>query len=38
MPYRTVLYANDKQVEEARLSNAVYGIKMDDSLFQNEGS
>ncbi|MBA2339569.1 MAG: hypothetical protein H0V88_04185 [Pyrinomonadaceae bacterium] len=38
VPYRTVLYANDKQVEEARLSNAVYGIKMDDSLFQNEGS
>lgn len=38
VPYRTVLYANDKQVEEARLSNAVYGIKMDDSLFKSEGS
>ncbi len=38
VPYRAVLYLNDKQVEETRLSTAVYGIKMDDSLFQSEGS
>jgi hypothetical protein len=33
--YRTVLYADGKQVEESRISNVTFGIKMDDSYFQN---
>ena len=35
VPYRTVLYANGKQVEETRVGNVTYGIKMDDSFFKN---
>ncbi len=35
VPYRTVLYANDKQMEEARILTVTYGIKMDDTYFQN---
>lgn len=35
VPYRSVLYANDRQVEEARVLTVTYGIKMDDSYFQN---
>ena len=35
VPYRSVLYENDRQVEEARVLTITYGIKMDDSYFQN---
>lgn len=35
VPYRTVLYANDKQLEETRILTVTYGIKMDDTYFQN---
>ncbi len=35
VPYRTVLYANDKQTEEMRILTVTYGVKMDDSYFQN---
>ncbi len=35
VPYRTVLYANDKQTEETRILTVTYGVKMDDSYFQN---
>jgi hypothetical protein len=35
VPYRTVLYENDKQTQETRLLTVTYGIKMEDALFQN---
>ncbi|MGH9942620.1 MAG: hypothetical protein ACRD9R_09740 [Pyrinomonadaceae bacterium] len=35
VPYRSILYVNDRQVEEARVLTVTYGIKMDDSYFQN---
>lgn len=35
VPYRTVLYADDKQLEETRILTVTYGIKMDDTYFQN---
>ncbi|HEV2704799.1 MAG TPA: hypothetical protein VGV59_02685 [Pyrinomonadaceae bacterium] len=34
VPYRSVLYADGKQLEESQLLTVTYGIKMDDSLFQ----
>ena len=34
-PYRSVLYQNDKQIEETRVLTVTYGIRMDDSYFQN---
>ena len=33
VPYRTVLYAGGKQVEETNLSNVSFGGKLDDSYF-----
>lgn len=38
VPYRSVLYANGRQIEEARVLTVTYGIKMDDSYFQNAQS
>jgi len=35
VPYRSVLYKDDKQVQEARVQTVTYGIKMDDSYFKN---
>ncbi|HEX8181303.1 MAG TPA: hypothetical protein VF525_17305 [Pyrinomonadaceae bacterium] len=35
VPYRTVLYQNDKQTEETRVLTVTYGIRMDDTYFQN---
>lgn len=35
MPYRTVLYADGKQIEESQILTVVYGVKMEDSVFQN---
>ncbi|HZG51747.1 MAG TPA: hypothetical protein VEZ40_06395 [Pyrinomonadaceae bacterium] len=35
VPYRSVLYKDDKQVQEARVQTVTYGIKMDESFFQN---
>lgn len=34
VPYRTVLYANDKQVEETWVLTATYGQKVEESLFE----
>ena len=31
----TVLYADDKQLEETRVLTVTYGIRMDDTFFQN---
>lgn len=36
VPYRTVLYADGKQLEESQVINVSYGIKMDDSYFLEE--
>jgi hypothetical protein len=35
VPYRTVLYADGKQLEESQVMTVTYGIKMEESLFQN---
>jgi hypothetical protein len=35
VPYRTVLLENGKQVLETRILTITYGVKMEDSLFQN---
>ncbi|MCA1564846.1 MAG: hypothetical protein LC803_04300 [Acidobacteria bacterium] len=35
VPYRSVLYRDDKQVQEARVQTVTYGVKMDESFFQN---
>lgn len=33
VPYRTVLYANDKVVEETEIGTVTYGQKIDEALF-----
>lgn len=38
VPYRSVLYANGRQVEETRISTVTYGVKMDDSYFKSPES
>jgi len=35
VPYRSVLFAGDKQVEESQVLTVTYGVKMEDSVFQN---
>ncbi|HEX8708580.1 MAG TPA: hypothetical protein VF723_10095 [Pyrinomonadaceae bacterium] len=35
VPYRSVLFEGGKQTQETRLLSITYGIKMEDSLFQN---
>ena len=35
VPYRSVLYENDKQTEETRVLTVTYGVRMDDTFFQN---
>jgi len=35
LAYHTVLMAGDKQVQETRISSVTYGLKLEDSLFQN---
>jgi hypothetical protein len=35
VPYRTVLYRGDKQVEETQIMTVTYGLKLDETLFQN---
>lgn len=34
VPYRSVLFANGKQVEEITISTVTYGQKMEESIFQ----
>ena len=36
VPYRSVLYANDKRQEEAQILTVTYGVKMEDSRFKSE--
>jgi len=33
VPYRTVLYAGDRQLEESQVLTVTYGVRMEDSLF-----
>lgn len=35
VPFRTVLYENGNQVAETRILTVTYGVKMDETLFQN---
>ena len=35
VPYRSVLLENGAQIQESRILNVTYGIKLDDSLFKN---
>ncbi len=36
LPYRVVLYANDKKLQETQINTVTYGVKMEDSVFKNE--
>ena len=38
VPYRTVLYAGDRQVEESQVLTVTYGIKTEDSVFAAESA
>jgi hypothetical protein len=35
VPYRTTLMEEGKQIQETRVLNVTYGIKLDDALFKN---
>jgi hypothetical protein len=35
LSYRSVLMADDKQVQETRVSSVTFGLKLEDSIFQN---
>ena len=35
VPYRTVLFAGDRQVEESQVLTVTYGVKTEDSVFDN---
>ena len=35
LPYRSVLLADDKQLQETNILSVTYGVKMDDGVFQN---
>ena len=35
VPYRSVLYAGDRQVEESQVLTVTYGVKTEDSVFEN---
>ncbi|MDT7779855.1 MAG: hypothetical protein QOC99_2367 [Acidobacteriota bacterium] len=38
VPYRSVLYAGDRQVEESQVLTVTYGVKMEDSIFSPESA
>ena len=38
VPYRTVLYAGDRQVEESQVLTVTYGVKTEDSVFTAESA
>lgn len=38
VPFRTVLYADGKLLQEMNVLTVTYGVKMEDSLFQNPES
>lgn len=38
VPYRSVLYAGDRQVEESQVLTVTFGVKTDDSVFAESAS
>jgi hypothetical protein len=38
VPYRSVLYEGDRQVEESQVLTVTYGVKMEDALFTPEAA
>ncbi|MBV8855516.1 MAG: hypothetical protein JOZ02_01020 [Acidobacteria bacterium] len=38
VPYRSVLYAGDRQVEESQVLTVTFGVKTDDSVFTAESA
>jgi hypothetical protein len=38
VPYRSVLYAGDRQVEESQVLTVTYGVKTDDAVFTAESA
>ena len=38
VPYRSVLYAGDRQVEESQVLTVTYGVKMEDAAFSTEAA
>ncbi len=34
VPYRTVLWANDKQIEEIQIGTISFGLKLEEGMFQ----
>jgi hypothetical protein len=38
VPYRSVLYAGDRQVEESQVLTVTYGVKTDDAVFATEAA
>jgi hypothetical protein len=38
VPYRSVLFVNDRQLEEAQVLTVTYGVKMEDAVFQRPES
>ncbi|HEX8685825.1 MAG TPA: hypothetical protein VF654_04960, partial [Pyrinomonadaceae bacterium] len=38
VPYRSVLYAGDRQVEESQVLTVTYGVKTEDSVFTPEAA
>jgi hypothetical protein len=37
-PYRSVLYADDRQVEESQVLTVTFGVRLEDAAFQNPQS
>lgn len=35
LPYRSVLLADDRQLQETHVASVTYGVKLEDSIFQN---
>ena len=35
VPYRSTLMEEGKQIQETRISNVTYGVKLEDALFKN---
>lgn len=38
VPYRSLLYAGDRQLEEAQVLTVTYGVRMEDAVFQRPES
>jgi hypothetical protein len=35
VPFRTILFEDDKQTQETRILTVTFGVKVDDALFKN---